>query len=1045
VDGLSDQARRLIAAAMAQDAPPAGAEDESWGMVISRVDEGVDSHAPLDSDAPSQRTIVAPAEPAKAAHMPAPGERIGRFLVIDVLGQGAMGVVVRAFDPRLERTLAIKVVSPKRGGDKAERARARLVAEARALARISHPNVVAVYEVDVHDGLDYVAMELVDGIDLQRWLRLEPRGWREIVAAFAAAADGLHAVHLAGLVHRDVKPANILMGHDGRVRVGDFGIATRRTADAPTPTPSVHGDWADISQEGVDPDRRYGAERPPDITSLTEEGQVVGTPAYMAPEQHFGATLTPAADQYALCVSLYEALWRTRPFVVPLLQLAAAKRKPPRQMPPGHDVPRWLFRIVARGLAVDPKQRFASMGELATALRHDVGRRRRRLAFAATTIAGITAGALIATPAPPCAGAADKLAGIWDTETRAAVEQAFARSARPWAAASWAQVRTQLDAYATRWIAMHTDACEATRVRGEQSEALLDRRMVCLDVRRDALSAAVELLQTGDDDTVDAAFTMVGRLRSVAPCGDIEGVAAQVAPPDDPEVRAHVEQLRADVARARASYDAGRYDEALAVADATTETARSIGYEALIAEAEVIRGDILQTRHRHEESRAALQQAVWIAIGIGHDSVAVEGAESMVWLQSEYLRDFAGAAQWVEILRATLRRSGSPPSVAAHVGNVIGASLANVGRYDDALAEYEYAASLIVDDPAERFTLHSLRTNMGNVYMTRGEGARAREIYATELAAFETLLGMDHPRVNLLRRLLADALGEAGERDLAVEQLEAAAASIEKAFGVGSSELGNARVSLAIAYGRVGRQAEALALYERGRDDYIQAGDQAGLAIALGNIGGLEAKLRHFDAANAALDRALSIQREIYGGDHGDMVYPLVEKADIAITQRRFAEALALAIEAERIAAATLDPASHERIVAKQTRSNALSELGRYDEAIALARETLALALASEDLRAGTRAVARERLGSLLLRSGAPEEALPLLDASIADYRAIDDIPGALTVSLERVAALTALGQPDAARTAAAAVVDEAERGGWTELAKAGRALAGTR
>jgi hypothetical protein len=144
VDGLSDPARRLIAAAMAQDAPPAGAEDDSWGMVLSRVDEPfggdapvdgdapLDSDAPLGSDAPSQRTIVAPSEPAKAAHMPAPGERIGRFLVIDVLGQGAMGVVVRAFDPRLERTLAIKVVSPKRGGDKAERARARLVAEAPA-------------------------------------------------------------------------------------------------------------------------------------------------------------------------------------------------------------------------------------------------------------------------------------------------------------------------------------------------------------------------------------------------------------------------------------------------------------------------------------------------------------------------------------------------------------------------------------------------------------------------------------------------------------------------------------------------------------------------------------------------------------------------------------------------------------------------------------------------------------------------------------------------------------------------------------------------
>ncbi len=910
-----------------------------------------------------------PSGPISSAPGPVAGDRIGRFLVVDALGQGAMGVVVRAFDPRLDRLLAIKLVNAERS-ERSGLARERLIAEARALARLSHPNVVAVYEVDVHEGRDYVAMELIDGVDLQRWLREQPRPWREITRAFAAAAEGLHAVHLAGLVHRDVKPANILIGRDGQVRVGDFGIARR---------------FASGSADEAEPSTLDA----PTPDGLTEVGRVVGTPQYMAPEQHAGADVGPAADQYGLCVSLFEALWGRPPFLVPSSRLAVAKQTPPRA-PPRRGVPAWLFRVVVRGLHPDPAQRHASCQALATALRNDPRGRRIAIGATAFAVAAVVTAGTLGRGEPPCEGGRAQLAELWNPQTRASLQRAFASSARPYAATVGAAMSTRLDDYGTRWAAMYTEACEATRVRGEQSEALLDRRMICLARRRDRLAATVELLIEGGDDTIDRAFTLVGRLPPLAPCADVAALEASIAPPDDPTTRDEVARARAEAARTRASYDAGRYAEAATMAQGVVTTARTLAYGPLVVEALLVRGDVLLAQGEIEAARSDLQEATWTAIGIGHDTVAVDAATSLVWLESESVRDNASADAWVELLRAELRRSGNAAPTAARASNAIGVSMSNAGRWDDAIAEFEHGLSLVADDPAEAYTVFTLRVNMANVYSARGESARAREIYEHEMTGFEAMLGRDHPTVNVLRRLLADSLSESGDLERARSLGDAALASLMRVHGEHGSEVAAAMGSLAVTAGRAGRADEALALHRRARDLLEEVGDRARLGTTLANIGSIEIDRGAYDAAEVALDRALAVLREVYGGDHHDLVFPLVNKAQILHAQGRLVEAEAMAAEAVRMAEATLDPLAYERIVAKSVRQVVLVAQGRRDEALALARQILDLAIRASDIRVSTRPLARLQLARLLTETGEAEQALELVDEALVELGETD-------------------------------------------------------
>ena len=272
--------------------------------------------------------------------------KVGRFTVQGRLGAGGMGVVYAAHDELLDREVALKLLHRARlagGGDD------RLLREAQAMARLSHPNIVSVFEVGEHAGQLFIAMEFVRGQTLGAWLADRSRTWPDVLRVLLAAGRGLAAAHHAGIVHRDFKPHNTLVGADGSVKVADFGLA--RSDDA-----AAEADAASTQRMR--------------LASLTRQGAVVGTPAYMAPEQHAGRRSDECSDQFSFCVTAWQALYGSHPFPSGSLAelLAAVAADEVRPPPPGSKVPTWLRRALVRGLAADPARRWPTMTVLLTAL-----------------------------------------------------------------------------------------------------------------------------------------------------------------------------------------------------------------------------------------------------------------------------------------------------------------------------------------------------------------------------------------------------------------------------------------------------------------------------------------------------------------------------------------------------------------------------------------------------------------------------------------------------------------------------------------------------
>jgi Ser/Thr protein kinase RdoA (MazF antagonist) len=282
------------------------------------------------------------------------GMTVGRFVALDLIGRGGMGTVYTAYDPELDRYIALKLLHHQ--ARTVDRARAQILAEAQAMARISHAGVVAIYEVGTFRDRVFAAMELVEGTTLRAWITERPRGWREVVAVFLLAGEGLAAAHAAGVVHRDFKPENVLLGRDGRVKVSDFGLSS-------------------LSPAG--------------------DGAVAGTPGYLPVEALRGEAVDHRADQFAFCVALSEALHGRRPFSARTADhLAAEVRRGPVFDRRARGVPKRLDQIVRRGLALAPEDRYASMRELLDALRRTASRRSAWRVAAAALGAAVVLGAV---------------------------------------------------------------------------------------------------------------------------------------------------------------------------------------------------------------------------------------------------------------------------------------------------------------------------------------------------------------------------------------------------------------------------------------------------------------------------------------------------------------------------------------------------------------------------------------------------------------------------------------------------------------------------
>ncbi len=874
------------------------------------------------------------------------GTLIDRYVVLHPVGVGAMGLVYAAYDPDLDRRVALKLVRVPASGEEAEAQRARLLREARAMARLTDGNVITVHDVGLVEDQLFVAMELVDGGTLGDWRRERARSWSEVMSLCVAAGRGLAAAHHAGLVHRDFKPDNVLVGRDGRILVTDFGLAGS-VADAESAAPAA------VAM--IESARRELA----DSVSLTRTGELVGTPAYMSPEQLAGARADARSDQFSFCVTLHEALYDQRPFagdtLADLAQAIAAGAI--RPAPAGASVPAWLRAAVLRGLHAAPPSRYPSMDELLAALVPPSPPRWRGLALGAAVIV-VAGGALVSAAlgrdggsdaGPTCSAAPARLASAWNPQQRDAAARAFTATGVSYAGDVWQRTARTLDAYGAAWSAMHTEACEASLVRHEQSPELHDLRQACLAARLDQMKALVDIFARADATVVDKAIDAAAGLPSLAPCKDVAGLRAAPAPPSDPATRAAVDRLRGDLRQALALRSAGKIGDALGRVTAAAAEARVVGDPGLTSELLLRQGEFLGTLGDDGAAESLLYQAIGFAEAAGRDDVRAqcwtELTSNLGYKQNRI--DEARRASGYAL--AILQRRPGELEQRAYAHNNLGLALVAAGTYDAAVVEIEQARTLLAQHDPHSPSLLVIEGNLGDIHRTLGHYDAAVAILERVLVEIEAKLGADHPRLADAQVNLANALAEKGNYDAAVDLYHQAIALLRRSYGPDHPGLAITEGNLGIVLWRAERLDESLAATDRALAIYEAAGQGDGPAAAglLANRGGVLFQKKDFAGARAAVTSGLERLERSLGPTHPLIADPLLSLAEITAAEEVYATALPLA----RRAAAILESANgddHARIAPALTLiGHILVSSGKAAAAIAPLERALPMWLAS--------------------------------------------------------------------------------------------------
>jgi len=716
-----------------------------------------------------------------------PGDHLGRYAVGELLGAGGMGRVFAAVDSALGRTVALKVIRSDREAG-SPHARSRLLREAQALARLHHPNVVTVHEVGTEAEHLFVAMELVEGQTLAAWLKAEPRGWRAVRDAFVAAGQGLAAAHAAGIVHRDFKPHNVIVGTD-RVVVVDFGLARAEGEET----------------ERVMPDSRPNLEM-----GITTTGDAVGTPFYMAPEQRAGGPVDAKADQYAFCVALHAALYHRPP----------AEGAP---LPSAPGVPRFVGAAVLRGVARRPEDRWPSMAELLAALGRTfwTGPRKRlaaggALAFlVALTGVAFTVGEHAAT-ADPCAGGEALVAPLWDDAARTRVRDAFAKTGRPYAEDTFARVDAALRDRLAVWARAHGEACAATEVRHEQAAELLDRRMDCLGQARREIAVLVGLLAEADGAMLDRAAQAARSAGDVTACADTAALREIMPPPRDPVSVVEIGGEREELARLQDLRRLGKTKDGLAAAAALLERTRRLGYAPVLAAALYHDGLFEVDGGQLDAALDHFYEAAKVAGDAGDASIAAEAFSGAERILGSEKRHFEAADVAYRSALAAAARARNPPAVMAVLVKDHAMSLDARGAY---AAELPFnllglALNASVNGARSREVLNSLADLARNTDEF-GNQADALTLLRRALGVSEEVAGPEHPTTLMIWNNIGWELLGGADFEGAARIFERLLPMSERTYGRDLPEGMIVPWNLGIAYRELRRLNEARDLLER--------------------------------------------------------------------------------------------------------------------------------------------------------------------------------------------------------------------------------------
>lgn len=811
-----------------------------------------------------------PSAPAPHRWLP-PGTRLSRYHLREPLGAGGMGVVYAAWDPVLERTIAVKVVRGDGSPEALEEVRARLQREGKAIAQLAHPNIVAVFDMGTSEGQVFIAMELVDGGSLRSWLKAAPRAWPEVLEKFCAAGQGLAAAHRAGLAHRDFKPENLLVGTDGRVRVTDFGLADRLA----TPLPAGPG-----------------APPPASEGRLTQTGARLGTPAYMAPEQYAGLGADASSDQFSFCVALWEAVVGARPW------RPAADPKQWQFVEPPADTPAplWLRRALLKGLQLEPSARYPTMDLLLRALAADAQQarpHRRWLAWGLPAAAVLVAGSwwFATRGSRLCTGAEAEVAAVWNPQVVASLRTAFTATGAE-GAEGWARIEPGLDAWWRSWAQTHTEACRATRVRGEQSDQLLGLRMACLQRERTQTAALLAVFARADADVVARAPEAVDALDSLAGCSDVEALLAEVPPPQGAALVSQVAAARALLAEGRARDDAGQYRDALERATRAVAMARELSYQPVLAEALLLAGRLQEHAGDLKASEQSLLDAIATAEASKHDVVAAAAATELVLVFGARQARFGEAQAWEKLAEGALRRSGDSPLLRARLLQAQGLVRYNEGKLVEATQKHQQAVALFEKLEPGSIALASALNDLAAAL--RG-GRKARESLAGYQRALDILLvraGAESDLVAANRNGMANSMMLEGRFDDAFTLYAQALVTFRKRLGPTHFRTVTTLNNLGVVRAEQGRYAEALPYFEE-----VLAARQASLAPtdaktadAWSNVGMLRVELGRYDEALADFEQAKGILQG-YPLDHFSQAEALLGTAKVALARRKPGEA----------------------------------------------------------------------------------------------------------------------------------------------------------
>ncbi len=753
------------------------------------------------------------------------GDRVGRMRITSRLGKGGMGVVFGAHDPDLDRKVAIKMIRPDIG--QLEIARARIAREARALAKLAHPNIVTVHDIGLHDDQLWIALEHVDGQTVSDWLRDSRRTWREVRDVFVQAARGLAAAHESGVLHRDLKPGNLMITSDGRVRVMDFGLAR----------------FVDSLDEIVAPEARaqatYGAQE----HTLTQSSCLAGTPEYMAPELILGLPADELSDQYSLCVSLWKALYGQMPIAADSghaldIAITSGDRVPP----PPSDVPRWLRKVVERGLAPRPEDRFASVEELLAALEDDPTRRRW---FGAISLC-----ALLALggwwghdriehqrKVTACNNRAAAIHDSWTDDIRTNVQRGLLATDVGYARTAAQRVDALASAYVDDWETTARGVCQAHVVEERWNTEDADQAWSCLEERRSRLDVLFELLSesSGKGDVARFATKSVSALPDIQDCGDRRHLQSLPTLPPESEKRNAIHRIRKDLARAAALRAAKRYGESQPFAQQAERDAEQLGWAPVFARAKFELGALMAqsgpSQTVRAEAEANLEGAYFTARVAGADEVAFAAALLLSY----------------------------------HVG--MGAQ-----RRPDSLRWIRHAEVLLdrrqVADDDERRAM--IATNRGIYHGRKNDNLRAIEELEKALAIRRKPHNHDDLEIAVALKHLSQAYDQADDQERALDLLTQALEKFRKGLGEDHPNVAIFMISLAYQYKDRGQYDEALAVYKDALAKLEAAfgPDNRQVASALLGLGKLHRNLGTFEQAIAYTERALAIRKRVFGTEH---------------------------------------------------------------------------------------------------------------------------------------------------------------------------------